>query len=80
MRLKNDEYKLLKCIHWELVSSNKEGLAAQLQNLLTRFEVAREKTREHNRLNAQVNREAGYRWNSSQRPKTSKYYPAESEE
>ena len=80
MRLKNDEYKLLKCIHWELVSSGKEELAAQLQNLLTRFEAARERTREHNRMNAQANREAGYRWNSGQHPKTSKYYPAESEE
>ena len=80
MRLKNEEYTLLKCIHWELVSSGKEGLAAQLQNILTRFELARERTREHNRLNAQANREAGYRWNSGQRPKTSKYYSAESEE
>lgn len=79
MRLRNDEYKLLKCIHWELVSSGKEGLAAQLLNLLTRFEMTREKTREHNRLNAQADREAGYVWPSSKRPKTSKYYPAESE-
>lgn len=80
MRLKNDEYKLLKCIHWELVSCGKEALAAQLQNLLTRFETARERTREHNRMNAQANREAGYAWSSCRRPKTSKYYPAESEE
>ncbi len=79
MRLKNDEYTLLKRIHWELVSSGKEELAAQLQTLLTRFEVARERTREHNRLNSQTNREAGYRWNSSQRPKNSKYYRTESE-
>ena len=50
MRLKNDEYTLLKRIHWELLSCGKEGLAAELQNLLTRFEVTREKTREHNRL------------------------------
>ena len=74
MRLKNDEYTLLKRIHWELLSCGKEGLAAELQNLLTRFEVTREKTREHNRQNAQANREAGYRWSSSKRPKTSKYY------
>ena len=77
MRLKNDEYTLLKRIHWELLSCGKEGLAAELQNLLTRFEVTREKTRKHNRMNAQANREAGYTWNSVKRPKTSKYYPAE---
>ena len=80
MRLKNEDYTLLKCIHWELVSCGKERLAAQLQTLLTRFEAARERTREHNRLNAQADREAGYRWNSAKRPKTSKYYPAEGEE
>ncbi len=80
MRLKNEEYTLLKRIHWELVSSGKEGLAAQLLNILTRFEAAREKTREHNRLKAQADREAGYKWNSSRRPKTSKYYSAKSEE
>ena len=74
MRLKNEEYALLKCVHCELVSSGKSLLAAQLQNLLTRFEAARERRREHNRMNAQANREAGYRWNSSKRPKTSKYY------
>lgn len=77
MRLKNEEYMLLKRIHWELVSCGKEELAAQLQNLLTRFETTRERTREHNRMNAQANREAGYKWNSAQRPKTSKYYPDE---
>ena len=76
MRLKNDEYMLLKRIHWELLSGGKESLAAELQNLLTRFEKTREKIREHNRLNSQANREAGYRWNSSVRPKTSKYYTA----
>ncbi len=76
MRLRNDEYTLLKRIHWELISCDKEGLAAQLQNLLTRFEVTREKTRTHNRLNAKANREAGYRWDSSKRPKTSRYYSA----
>lgn len=80
MRLKNEDYTLLKRIHWELVSSGKEGLAAQLLNILTRFEAARERTWEHNRLNAQANREAGYRWNSGQHPKNSKYYHAESEE
>ena len=80
MRLKNEDYTLLKRIHWELVSCGKEELAAQLLNILTRFELARERTREHNRLNAQANREAGYRWNSGQHPKSSKYYPAESEE
>ena len=77
MRLKNDEYTLLKRIHWELLSCGKEGLAAELQNLLTRFEVTREKTREHNRMNAQANRKAGYKWDSSKRPKTSKYYSGE---
>lgn len=77
MRLRNDEYKLLKCIHWELVSSGKERLASELQNLLTRFEVTREKTREHNRLNAQANCKAGYKWASSKRPQNSKYYPVE---
>lgn len=55
MRLKNEEYTLLKCIHWELVSCGKERLAAQLQNLLTRFEIARERTREHNRLKVRNN-------------------------
>ncbi len=80
MRLKNDEYTLLKRIHWELVSSGKKELATQLLNILNRFEVARERTREHNRLNAQADREAGYRWNSAQRPKNSKYYSAESED
>ena len=80
MRLKNEDYILLKRIHWELVSSGKEEFAAQLLNILTRFEAARERTREHNRLNAKANREAGYRWNSGQHPTTSKYYPAESEE
>lgn len=75
MRLKNGEYTLLKRIHWELLSGGKEGLAAELQNLLTRFEVTREKTREHNRMNAQANREAGYKWDSSKRLKNSKYYP-----
>ena len=80
MRLKNEDYMLLKCIHWELVSCGKEDLAARLLNILTRFETARERTRKHNRMNAQANREAGYRWNSCQRPKTSKYYSAESEE
>ena len=74
MRLKNDEYMLLKRIHWELLSGGKEGLAAELQNLLIRFETTREKTREHNRLNAQANREAGYAWKSSNHPKSSKYY------
>ena len=77
MRLKNNEYMLLKRIHWELLSGGKEGLAAELQNLLTRFEVTREKTRAHNRANAQANREAGYKWDSLQRPKTSKYYRSE---
>ena len=76
MRLKNDEYMLLKRIHWELLSGGKEGLATELQNLLTRFEITREKTREHNRMNAKANREAGYKWDSSQHPKTSKYYSA----
>ena len=80
MRLKNDDYTLLKRIHWELITCGKEGLAAQLFNLLTRFETTREKTRERNRLNAQANREAGYKWNSGQHPKNSKYYSAESEE
>ena len=80
MRLKNEDYTLLKRIHWELVSSGKPLLAAQLQNLLTRFETARERTRKHNRQNAQANREAGYKWSSGQHPKTSKYFPAESEE
>lgn len=79
MRLKNDEYTLLKRIHWELWSCGKEELAAQLQTMLTRFEVARERTREHNRLNAKANREAGYRWNSAQHPKKSKYYSTERE-
>ena len=77
MRLRNNEYALLKRIHWDLLSSGREGLAAELQNLLTRFEDTREKTRGHNRVNAQANREAGYKWASSKRPKTSKYYPAE---
>ena len=80
MRLKNEDYTLLKRIHWELVSCGKEGLAAQLLSILTRFEAARERTREHNRQNAQANREAGYKWSSGQHPKSSKYYPAESEE
>ena len=80
MRLKNEDYTMLNRIHWELVSCGKEELAAQLLNILTRFEAAREKTREHNRLNAQADREAGYKWNSSRRPKTSKYYSAKSEE
>lgn len=79
MRLRNEEYMLLKRIHWELVSCGKEGLAAQLLNLLTRFEVSREKTREHNRMNAQANREAGYKWSSTKCPKTSKYYPDDSD-
>ena len=57
MRLKNDEYTLLKCIHWELVSCGKEKLAAQLRNLLTRFEVARDKRRERNRLNVRTESE-----------------------
>ena len=77
MRLKNEDYTLLKRIHWELVCCGKEELAAQLLTLLARFETARDKRREHNRINAQANREAGYKWNSSQRPKTSKYYSAE---
>ena len=80
MRLKNEEYALLKRIHWELASCDKEGLAAQLQTLLTRFEVAREKTREHNRMNAQANREAGYKWNSGKHPKISNYYEKEAQE
>ena len=80
MRLKNEDYTLLKCIHWELVCCGKEELAARLLNILNRFEAARERTREHNRMNAQANRKAGYKWNSAQRPKTSKYYSAESEE
>ena len=74
MRLKNDEYMLLKRIHWDLLSYGKEELAAELQNLLTRFEVTRERTRAHNRANAHSNREAGYTWNSIKRTKTSKYY------
>ena len=79
MRLRNEEYTLLKRIQWELMNCGKEELAAQLLNILTRFEEARERIRNHNRINAQANREAGYRWKSSQRPKTSKYYSAESE-
>ena len=74
MRLKNEDYTLLKCIHWELVCCGKEELAARLLNILNRFETARERTREHNRMNAQANREAGYVWKSCTRPKTSKYY------
>ena len=77
MRLKNDEYTLLKRIHCELLSYGKNELAAQLQNILMRFEVTREKTRERNRMNALANREAGYKWESGQHPKTSKYYSIE---
>ena len=64
MRLKNEDYALLKCIHWELANCGKEELAARLLNILNRFETARERTREHNRMNAQANREAGYVWKS----------------
>ena len=77
MRLKNEDYALLKRVHWELVSCGKESLAAELQSLLTRFEEARDRTRQHNRANAQANREAGYAWNSANRPKRSKYYEKE---
>ena len=80
MRLKNEEYMLLKRIQWELMSCGKGELAARLQNILKRFEEARDKRREHNRLNAQANREAGYAWPSSQHSKKSKYYSVESRE
>ena len=56
MRLKNEEYELLERIHWKLKYFGEFELAEQLQNLLTRFETAREKRREHNRLYAKANR------------------------
>lgn len=56
MRLKNGEYTVLKLVHWELVCQGKNELAKQLSEILTRFETTREKTREHNRLNAQARR------------------------
>ncbi len=56
MRLKNDEYVLLKRIHWDLISGGKEELATLLQNLLKRFEVAREKRRARNRVNVRAKR------------------------
>lgn len=71
MRLKNDEYELLKRIRWELISGNKSELAAQLQALLTRFEIAREKRREHNRVNASAKCEAiEHKWEAGQLSKT----------
>lgn len=80
MRLRNEDYTLLKRVHWELVSGGKAELAAAVQDILTRFEEARNRTREHNRANARANREAGYAWKSAQRPKRSKYYPDGKEE
>lgn len=74
MRLKNEDYALLKRVHWELQSGGKDELAAQLQDLLSRFEASRDATRKNNRERAKANRQAGYAWNSADRPKVSKYY------
>ncbi len=75
MRLRNSEYDLLRRVHQELVSLGREEFASKLQDMITRFEVTREKVRAHNRDINRKNREAGYTWRRPEnRPKKSKYY------
>ena len=58
MRLRNSEYDLLRRVYQELVSLGREEFAAKLQDVITRFEVTREKVRAHNRDINRKNREA----------------------
>ncbi len=44
MRLRNSEYDLLMRVYQELVSLGQEEFAAKLQDMITRFEVTREKS------------------------------------
>ena len=77
MRLKVTEYELLKRIHWELKCAGRDELAAQLNEVISRYEDARERFHKSNRAIQQKNREAGYTWRRPEdRPKKSKYYPA----
>ena len=77
MRLRNSDYDLLRRVHQELVSLGREEFASKLQDMITRFEVTREKVRAHNRDINRKNREAGYTWRRPEnRPKKSKYYTA----
>ena len=46
MRLKADEYELLKRVHWELITLGRKDLAEQLQAIITRYEEKREINRE----------------------------------
>ena len=79
MRLKNEDYELLRQIHDALVEDSELYLASKLDLLLERFEQERDKTRTANRERAAENRKAGYLWNSMNRPKHSKYYGGEND-
>lgn len=74
MRLKNADLILLKNIHSYLEKCDRKDLFAALGKLLERMEANRNEVRESNRKRAAANRRAGYKWASSEKPSSSKYY------
>ncbi len=79
-RVKTDDLKLLHKVHGRLCFHRELETAQQLGILLDRLEVEQEREREANRKRATQNRQAGYVWGSSNRPKKSKYYEREDSE
>lgn len=73
MRLKNGDYERLKQVRDSLVRSGEMDLADWLEDLLSEFEKDLARTREANRIRAEKNRKAGYKWDSSHHPRKSKY-------
>lgn len=74
MRLKTADLVLLRHIQGKLISHQEVTLVRQLETLLGELEAKQKTEREANRLRAEANRRAGYAWNSSERPKKSRYY------
>lgn len=74
MRLKNADGLLLKNIQAFLMSSGRDDLAAPLGELLDRYERKKAEVQKANRERSLADRQAGYKWPSVKKPKTSKYY------
>ncbi len=74
MRLKKADMALLRNIHGKLICHEESALAQQLGTLLGEHDAKQKDEREANRLRAAANRRAGYAWDSSERPKKSRYY------
>ncbi|MEZ3438652.1 MAG: hypothetical protein K1W18_07210 [Oscillospiraceae bacterium] len=75
MRVRNEEYNLLVEICEFLNSEgSRKDLALSLKNVLSRFSDERKKANDRQRKAHAQNRENGYAWPSSYRPKKSKYY------